>query len=201
MANIENRRIKRSLGLIGTAVGAAALIAAAVLAIIFLPKSCEGRKGSGEETAAPTAFVTEVPTAAPSPAGTPSPTETASPTAEPTVSVTFTPAPQGTASADTVTPVPAQTYPYTATVTCTPGEKVNFRAKPWSTSTAVFRLDPGTTVKVVHDPSIEYELTSPIIRIDETNKATRGWDPTDTDPRSPYNTGEAVIPGNENELL
>ena len=57
---------------------------------------------------------------------------------------------------------------------------------------------PGTTVKVVHDPSIEYELTSPIIRIDETNKATRGWDPTDTDPRSPYNTGEAVIPGNEN---
>lgn len=60
---------------------------------------------------------------------------------------------------------------------------------------------PGTTVKVVYDPSIEYELTSPIIKIDETNAATRGWDPTDTDPRSPYNTGEAVIPGDEKNLL
>ena len=60
---------------------------------------------------------------------------------------------------------------------------------------------PGTTVKVIKDPSIEYELTSPIIKIDESNVSTRGWDPTDTDPRSPYNTGEAVIPGNENKLL
>ncbi len=50
-----------------------------------------------------------------------------------------------------VTPAPAApavTYPYTATVTCKAGEKVNLRSKPWTSSTAVFRLDPGTTVKV-----------------------------------------------------
>lgn len=40
------------------------------------------------------------------------------------------------------------TYPYNATTTCKEGEKVNFRSKPWKDSTAVFRLDPGTTVKV-----------------------------------------------------
>ena len=45
---------------------------------------------------------------------------------------------------------------------------------------------PGTTVNVVKDPNLVYELTRPIIRIDETDPATRGWDPTDTDPRSPY---------------
>ncbi|MCR5686868.1 MAG: L,D-transpeptidase [Lachnospiraceae bacterium] len=46
---------------------------------------------------------------------------------------------------------------------------------------------PGTVVQVVKDPGILYELTNPIIKIDENNKVTRGWDPTDTDPRSPYN--------------
>ena len=47
---------------------------------------------------------------------------------------------------------------------------------------------PGTIVKVVNDPNLVYPLTSPIIRVDETNKSSRGWDPTDTDPRSPYNS-------------
>lgn len=46
---------------------------------------------------------------------------------------------------------------------------------------------PGTVVNVVKDPNLVYQLTRPIIKIDETNVATRGWDPTDTDPRSPYN--------------
>ena len=45
---------------------------------------------------------------------------------------------------------------------------------------------PGTTVNVVKDPNLVYPLTRPIIKIDETNPVTRGWDPTDTDPRSPY---------------
>ena len=38
--------------------------------------------------------------------------------------------------------------PYTATVTCPEGEKVNVRSKPYKSS-AVMRLDPGTTVQVV----------------------------------------------------
>ena len=46
---------------------------------------------------------------------------------------------------------------------------------------------PGTTVNVVKDPSLVLPLSRPIIKIDESNAATRGWDPTDTDPRSPYN--------------
>ena len=46
---------------------------------------------------------------------------------------------------------------------------------------------PGTIVNVVKDPNLVYQLTRPIIKIDEANTATRGWDPTDTDPRSPYN--------------
>ena len=46
---------------------------------------------------------------------------------------------------------------------------------------------PGTVVNVVKDPDLVYPLTHPIIKIDENNKATRGWDPTDMDPRSPYN--------------
>lgn len=46
---------------------------------------------------------------------------------------------------------------------------------------------PGTIVNVVKDPDLVYELTRPIIKIDETNTAIRGWDPTDPDPRSPYN--------------
>ena len=45
-------------------------------------------------------------------------------------------------------PVVTVTYPYNATTTCTPGEKVNLRSKPWKDSTAIVRLDPGTTVKV-----------------------------------------------------
>ena len=45
---------------------------------------------------------------------------------------------------------------------------------------------PGTIVNVVKDPNLVYPLTRPIIKIDETNPVTRGWDPTDTDPRSPY---------------
>ena len=47
---------------------------------------------------------------------------------------------------------------------------------------------PGTIVNVVKDPNLVYPLTRPIIKIDEANTATRGWDPTDTDPRSPYNS-------------
>ncbi len=46
---------------------------------------------------------------------------------------------------------------------------------------------PGTVVNVVRDPALVYPLSRPIIRVDETNAALRGWDPTDTDPRSPYN--------------
>ena len=47
----------------------------------------------------------------------------------------------------TAAPTPFQ--PYSATVTCKEGEKVNFRKKPWADSTALFRLDPGTVVTVV----------------------------------------------------
>ena len=56
-----------------------------------------------------------------------------------------TPAP----GADT-SPKPTATpfQPYTATVTCPEGEKVNVRSKPYKSS-AVMRLDPGTTVQVV----------------------------------------------------
>ena len=56
-----------------------------------------------------------------------------------------TPAP----GADT-NPKPTATpfQPYTATVTCPEGEKVNVRSKPYKSS-AVMRLDPGTTVQVV----------------------------------------------------
>ena len=50
---------------------------------------------------------------------------------------------------------------------------------------------PGTIVNVVKDPNLVYPLSRPIIKIDETNTATRGWDPTDTDPRSPYNVIKA----------
>ena len=46
---------------------------------------------------------------------------------------------------------------------------------------------PGTIVNVVKDPNLIYPLSRPIVKVDETNTATRGWDPTDTDPRSPYN--------------
>ncbi len=54
---------------------------------------------------------------------------------------------------------------------------------------------PGTIVNVVKDPTLIYPLTRPIIKVDETKVATRGWDSTDPDPRSPYNsvqTGAAV---------
>ena len=50
---------------------------------------------------------------------------------------------------------------------------------------------PGTIVNVVKDPNLVYPLSRPIIKIDEANTATRGWDPTDTDPRSPYNVIKA----------
>lgn len=46
---------------------------------------------------------------------------------------------------------------------------------------------PGTIVNVIKDPNLVYPLTRPIIKVDESNTLTRGWDPTDTDPRSPYN--------------
>ena len=49
---------------------------------------------------------------------------------------------------DPPTPV-VVTYPYNAVTTCTEGEKVNMRSKPWKTATAMYRLDPGTAVKVV----------------------------------------------------
>ena len=51
---------------------------------------------------------------------------------------------------------------------------------------------PGTTVNVIKDPNLVYPLTRPIIRIDESNILTRGWDPTDTDPMSPYNSMPAA---------
>ena len=53
---------------------------------------------------------------------------------------------------------------------------------------------PGTVVNVVKDPDLVYELTRPIIKIDETNTAIRGWDPTDPDPRSPYNKAKQNQP-------
>lgn len=59
---------------------------------------------------------------------------------------------------------------------------------------------PGTVVHVVKDPNLVYQLTRPIIKIDETNTATRGWDPTDTDPRSPYNNG-TIQPALANQLM
>ena len=48
-----------------------------------------------------------------------------------------------------VTAAPAVFVPYSATTTCKEGEKVNLRKKPWKDSTALKRLDPGTTVTVV----------------------------------------------------
>lgn len=59
---------------------------------------------------------------------------------------------------------------------------------------------PGTVVHVVKDPNLVYPLSRPIIKIDETNTATRGWDPTDTDPRSPYNNG-TIQPVLANQLM
>lgn len=46
---------------------------------------------------------------------------------------------------------------------------------------------PGTTVQVIHDENVLYNLTRGLIRIDENDVARRGWDPTDWDPASPYN--------------
>ena len=54
---------------------------------------------------------------------------------------------------------------------------------------------PGTIVNVVKDPNLVYPLTRPIIKVDESNTLTRGWDPTDTDPRSPYNAVPAGAAG------
>ncbi len=48
---------------------------------------------------------------------------------------------------------------------------------------------PGTIVRVVKDPTLAYDLTLPIVRIDTENTKIRGWDPTDDDPNSPYNDG------------
>ena len=45
-------------------------------------------------------------------------------------------------------PAPTVSYPYNATTSCKEGEKVNLRLKPWTSSTALVRLDPGVTVKV-----------------------------------------------------
>lgn len=45
---------------------------------------------------------------------------------------------------------------------------------------------PGTTVQVIQDPSFVFPLTRGIIKIDESDLAKRGWDPTDVDPRNPY---------------
>ena len=50
---------------------------------------------------------------------------------------------------DPPSPAPTITYPYTATTTCDATEKVNLRSKPWKDATAIRRLDPGTTVKVI----------------------------------------------------
>lgn len=46
---------------------------------------------------------------------------------------------------------------------------------------------PGTVVQVIHNENLVYELTRDIIKVDETDVARRGWDPTDWDPDSPYN--------------
>ena len=54
---------------------------------------------------------------------------------------------------------------------------------------------PGTIVNVVKDPNLVYPLTRPIVKVDESNTLTRGWDPTDTDPRSPYNAVPAGTAG------
>ena len=59
---------------------------------------------------------------------------------------------------------------------------------------------PGTIVNVVKDPNLVYPLTRPIIKVDESNTLTRGWDPTDTDPRSPYNAAAAGAAG-ANQLM
>ena len=59
---------------------------------------------------------------------------------------------------------------------------------------------PGTIVNVIKDPNLVYPLTRPIIKVDESNTLTRGWDPTDTDPRSPYNADAAGTAG-ANQLM
>ena len=59
---------------------------------------------------------------------------------------------------------------------------------------------PGTIVNVRKDPNLVYPLTRPIIKVDESNTLTRGWDPTDTDPRSPYNADAAGTAG-ANQLM
>lgn len=46
---------------------------------------------------------------------------------------------------------------------------------------------PGTVVNVINDETIEYELTHPTLTVDVNDTVKRGWDPTDTDPNSPYN--------------
>ncbi len=55
----------------------------------------------------------------------------------------------GVITAPPPTPAPTPFSPYSATTTCKEGEKVNLRKKPWKDSTALKRLDPGTTVTVV----------------------------------------------------
>jgi len=49
---------------------------------------------------------------------------------------------------------------------------------------------PRTRVEVIRDDSIVYELSREIIKIDINDLEKRGWDPTDTDPNSPYNIKE-----------
>ena len=46
---------------------------------------------------------------------------------------------------------------------------------------------PGTQVDVIHDETIVYPLTQENIVIDVNDVVKRGWDPTDTDPNSPWN--------------
>lgn len=51
----------------------------------------------------------------------------------------------------------------------------------------------GTRVDVIYDPEKIYPLTRENIIIDVNDKEKRGWDPTDTDPESPWNKEEAPL--------
>lgn len=55
----------------------------------------------------------------------------------------------------------------------------------------------GTPVEVIDDASVYYPLTSKIIKIDVSDENKRGWDPTDPDPESPWNTGDDNKTGKE----
>ncbi len=74
-------------------------------------------------------------------------------------------APDETAQADSsdesesVSSAPATSYPFTGTITCAAGEKVNLRGGPGTGHAHRARLDPGTEVTVVGSSGDWYKVT------------------------------------------